>query len=152
MTHKEFTVAYDVASKQPIPGNDLVESLTLHLNAHQFTEAELTDLWYISDKIENWAEDADIELTDDQTVVLAMKYQSVKMTKNKLVFNRLVETHIDYGKLDSEAQYKAKVEAITILGYEDKAEDIIAAFFDTIEADGDEEDFEMVLNHYKITL
>lgn len=50
------------------------------LNKHEFTKKELIDTDYIADKIYNFVENFDIEISDEQAVTLAMHYQNKVIT------------------------------------------------------------------------
>ena len=71
---------------------ELTRSLIDFLDAHEFDSSDLADIEYISDKVDNYFENFDMQLSIEDSMGLAEQYSTPKLNKqdykvNNCIFN-----------------------------------------------------------------
>ena len=60
---------------------ELTRSLIDFLDAHKFDSSDLADIEYISDKVDNYFENFDMQLSIEDSIGLAEQYSTPKLNK-----------------------------------------------------------------------
>jgi len=60
---------------------ELTTSLINFLDAHEFDSSDLADIEYISDKVDNYFENFDMQLSIEDSMGLAEQYSTSKLNK-----------------------------------------------------------------------
>lgn len=60
---------------------ELTRSLIDFLDAHEFDSSDLADIEYISDKVDNYFENFELQLSIEDSMCLAEQYSTSKLNK-----------------------------------------------------------------------